>query len=464
MAQALESAGSRSAGTTGRVPPGPRGRPLLGSGPDFQRDMLGTLLGAWREYGDVVRFRLFGRFMGYLLANPAHIKYVLQDHHRNYTKVAQHMGKLEIVLGKGIITSEGDLWRRQRRMIQPGFQHQRLEQLGEAMVGPTLDMLEAWEPLATAGRPVDVAAEMMHLTVRIAGRALFSVDVADDADTIARAVAEAVEFLNRRILGALPLPEWLPLPAHRRVLAARRAIDAIVMRMVEKRRRSGLDAGDLLSLLMHARDEETGRAMDEGQLRDEVVSLFLAGHETTAIALSWTWYLLSRHPEAGRRLRAELAAVLSGRPPTVADLARLPYTLMVVQEAMRLYPPVWGLSRQPIADDEIGGYHLPAGSAIFMVPYLTHRHPAFWDNPEGFDPERFSTERAAGWPRYAYFPFGGGPRQCIGSGFGLMEAQLVLATVAQRFHLDLVPGHPITPAPTLTLRPKHGVLVTLRPV
>jgi len=257
------------------------------------------------------------------------------------------------------------------------------------------------------------------------------------------------------------MPERIPTPRNRRFLVARRKLDEAVYRLIAGRRRSGEDTGDLLSMLLAARDEETGEGMSDRQLRDEVVTILIAGYETTADALAWTWYLLGTHPEAGARLHAELAAVLAGRVPAVEDLPQLPYTRMVLQEAMRLYPPAWGLLRQAREDDEIRGYRIPARARIVISQYVVHRHPGFWEEPEQFDPERFAPGRAASRPPFAYFPFGGGQRMCIGNNFAMMEAQLILATVAQRYRLDLVPGHPVEPEPLITLRPRHGVLVTL---
>ncbi len=256
----------------------------------------------------------------------------------------------------------------------------------------------------------------------------------------------------------IPIPLSVPTPSNRRVQSAIRTLDKVVYGMIEERRRSGEDRGDLLSMLMAARDADSGETMNDQQLRDEVMTLFVAGHETTANALTWTWYLLAKSPPVARRLRAELDQVLGGRAPTVDDLPKLPYLLQVVQEALRLYPPAWLIGRTPIQDDEIAGYHIPAGSTIMMSQYVTHRHPDFWEQPEGFDPDRFAAH-----PPPAYFPFGGGPRVCIGNNFALIEARLVLATVAQRYRVELVPGHPVEPESMITLRPRYGVQVTLRP-
>ncbi|MDP3767798.1 MAG: cytochrome P450, partial [Dehalococcoidia bacterium] len=252
-----------------------------------------------------------------------------------------------------------------------------------------------------------------------------------------------------------------PTPTNLRFRRAMRTLDDIVYGMIEARRNNGADKDDLLSMLLEARDEETGEGMSDKQLRDEVFTMFTAGHETTAAALAWTWYLLSQHPEAEGRLHNELGSVLSGRTPGLDDLQRLPYTRMVIEETLRLYPPVWSIGRMALREDTVLGYRIPAKGQVLLSSYVTHRHPEFWDEPERFDPERFAPERAASRPRYAYFPFGGGPRQCIGNEFAMMEAQLALATLAQRYRLRLVPGQVVEPEPAVTLRPRHGVMVTV---
>jgi cytochrome P450 len=304
---------------------------------------------------------------------------------------------------------------------------------------------------------------MMRLTLTIVCQTLFSSDISTEADEVGQALTTVLKHTIDRMQSLFDLAEILPLPENRRFYEALRTLDQVVYGMIKERRRSGRDTGDLLSMLVFARDEETGQSMSDKQLRDEVMTIFLAGHETTANALGWTWYLLSRHPEVTRRLEAELAEVLDGRTPTLDDLSKLNYTSMVIQEAMRLYPPAWIIGRNAVEADQIDGYDIPADSSIILSPYVTHRHPGFWDNPEGFDPERFSPQQTKDRPYFAYFPFGGGPRLCIGNNFALMEAKLVLATVAQRYRLELVPGHPVEPEPLVTLRPKYGLLMTLRP-
>ncbi|HTR62534.1 MAG TPA: cytochrome P450, partial [Candidatus Binataceae bacterium] len=401
--------------------------------------------------------RLAG-FHVYTVAHPEGIKHVLQDNHRNYRKSADYK-LLARILGQGLVTSEGDLWLRQRRLMQPMFHRQKIAAFGAMMTDCALEMLERWRGFADRDEAFDATAEMMRLTLHIVGRALLTMDLTTQADSIGRNMTIANERFGHADIGMLA--PWLPTPTNLRFKNAVGHLRQIVLDIIAKRRDEGRDYGDLLSMLLAVRDEETGEGMNNEQLRDEVLTLILAGHETTATALSWTWYLLSQHPEVERKLHAELDAVLDGRAPTIGDLANLNYTGMVIDEAMRLYPPVWAIGREAIEADEIMGCRIPKGGNIMASQWLAHRHPAFWENPERFDPERFSAERAAGRPRYAYFPFGGGPRMCIGNIFALTEAQLVLATVAQRYRLRLAPHHPIELQPLITLRPLHGVKVVL---
>jgi cytochrome P450 len=443
--------------------PGPRGHLLFGLTPALRRAPLQTIVNAWRQYGDVVQLHFGGPFRGYLLAHPDAAKHVLQDHNANYGKVPWYNEKFKSLIGEGLFTSEGSLWMRQRRLAQPAFHRQRLAALGTIMTDAAEEMLRRWEPFAAAGRALDVRAEMMRLAMAVVARALLGGDVNDEAETIGHAIDIAIDHTYQRMESYLDLPGRLPLPSTRRFARARAQLDAIVYRIIAERRRSDGDRGDLLSMLLAARDEDTGEGMSDAQVHDEVMTIFLAGHETTAVALTWTWYLVSRHPHVAERLHAELGTVLGGRTPTVEDLPDLKYAEMLIQETLRLFPPAWLMTRLAREEDEIGGYRIPARTPVYLCPYITHRHPAFWENPEGVDPERFSPERSAGRPRYAYFPFGGGPRQCIGSAFALMEAQLAVATIAQRYRLDLVPGQRITLDPKITLRPRYGLLMTAHP-
>jgi cytochrome P450 len=303
---------------------------------------------------------------------------------------------------------------------------------------------------------------MMRLTLTIVSRALFKTDVGDRAEEVASALDVLMEQSQRRIQNPFLLPPILPTRDDRIFRESVQRLDQIVYGMIENRRHADQEDNDLLSMLIAAKDADSGEYMTDQQLRDEVITLFLAGHETTANALSWTWYLLSKFPDVERKLYQELNQVLEGRVPTLADIPALPYTRMVIDESIRLFPPAWLISRTAREDDVVDGITIPAGSIAFLSPYVTHRHPDLWENPEGFDPERFSPARSASRPDFAYFPFGGGPRLCIGNNFALMEAQLVLATMVQHFQVEIVPGHPIELQPSITLRPRHGILARLR--
>jgi cytochrome P450 len=442
-----------------RPVPGPRGNLFLGSIRGYQRNPLRLFTEATRHYGPIVRFR-FGTREVYFMSHPDYVKHVLQEHNRNYHKSLAY-DKTRPMLGYGLLTSEDEFWRRQRRLVQPAFHRKYIGSFATTMTDATDAMLERWEPYAQTGQPFDVAKEMMRLTLTIVGKTLFSTDVSGEADRVGQALTIALEHTSKRMQALFDLGEKLPTPENRRFNEAIRTLDEVVYGMIEERRRTGAAYNDLLSLLLHAQDEDTGERMSDKQLRDEAMTIFLAGHETTANALSWTWYLLSKHPDVARTLRAEVNQVLGGRVPTLEDLPKLRYTKMVIDESLRLFPPAWGVGRTALGDDEIDGYRIPGGAIVALSAYVTHRLPEFWDNPEGFDPERWTPERNEKRPRFAYFPFGGGPRLCIGNNFALMEAQLIVATIAQRYRIDLVPGHPIVPEPMVTLRPKHGVLMTL---
>lgn len=412
-----------------------------------------------RQYGDVVRMRFF-LWPAYLVSHPDGVRHVLQENHRNYSKDMYAYLIFQPLLGRGLVTNEGESWLHQRRLMQPAFHRKRLDAFGTLMSGATTRMLDRWQDTASHDQLLDIAAEMSHLTLGIAGQALFNIDLSNETHIVGHAVTEVNKLLSDYMYVPFP-PIGIPTPRNRRFQNTCRVLDQVVHNIITARRQQDTDTGDLLSMLLLARDAETGQGMSNQQVRDEVMTLLIAGHETVSAALTWTWYLLSQHPEVERRLHNELDEVLDGHIPTVDHLARLPYTRMVLEETLRLYPPAWIFGRKAIVSDEIGGYFIPANSMIVLSPYLTHRHPAFWQDPETFDPERFTPERSASRAHYAYFPFGGGPRMCIGSNFALMEAQLVLATIAQHYQLHLVPGHSVEPEALLSLRPRHGLPMTL---
>jgi cytochrome P450 len=447
-------------------PPGPRGRLITGTAREFQQSPLEAMAALVAQYGDAVRFRFFLHWDGFLFRHPEHNKHILQENNQNYTKLPHpSFVILEPLVGKGLLTNDGESWLRQRRLIQPIFHRQRIAEFGAAMIAATENMLRDWESVARAGRPIDLDREMTRLTLEIVGRSLFSMDLTGQAETVGTAftaVNRELALLSAQPFGifAIRMPF---LPRTRQIMANIRALEQVVARIIADRRAAGGGPHDLLAMLMAARDEQTGEAMSDRQLRDEVMTLLLAGHETTSNALCWTFYLLSEHPAVWEELAAEWASTLADRPPAVDDLPRLPFTRMVLEESLRLFPPAHTIARYAVHADEVGGYYVPPKAVLTLSPYLTHRHPDFWPEPDRFDPHRFSQENVASRPRYAYIPFGGGPRQCIGNNFAMTEAQLVLATIGQRFRPRLVPGHPVDPEPLITLRPRYGMRMTLEP-
>jgi cytochrome P450 len=399
----------------------------------------------------------------YLISHPSGVKRVLQENNKNYTKDVLDYNLLKAALGNGLLTNEGDSWLTQRRLMQPAFHRQRLAGFGEMMVDNTARMLDdRWKRAEHKSRPVDVSVEMHHLTLQIVGMALFGRDMGGEVDQVGDALTRSQRRMTEQFYMPF-VPWWVPTPGHLDFHDGIRKLDEVVYKVIVERREHKGEHHDLLDMLLTARDADTGQGMDDKQVRDEVLTLMLAGHETTANALTWTWYLLSKNPGAARKMREELDRVLGGRLPTVGDLPNLTYTRMVLDEAMRLFPPAYAITRRAVEEDEIQGYAIPAGATVMVSPYVTHRLPAFWENPEGFDPERFAPERDKTRHPYAYFPFGGGPRLCIGNNFALMEGVLILATIGRRYRLDLVPGHPVEVEPLITLRAKHGMRMALHP-
>jgi cytochrome P450 len=429
----------------------------------FVRDPLGFQVEAHRRFGDVFRFRI-GPLLVHFVYHPDHVRHVLFENPKNYLRGWQYR-LLRRLLGDNLVVSEGDFWLRQRRLAQPAFARGRLAGYAAVMVGATSQMLIRWREAAAKGTAIDVGPEMSRVALAIAGRTLFDRDVSDTADAVGQSFRVAGVYLERRFNRPFTTPPaWVPTPGNVRFKRAVRTLNEIVLDLVRDRRRDGRDHGDLLSMLMQARDEETGATMSDDELRSEALTFLMAGHETTATALTWTWYCLASRPELRGRLRAEAVSALGDRPPSLADLANLPLTRQVIEEAMRLYPPVWALPRQVAADDTIGGYRVPAGSTVALVPFVTHRHPAAWDRPDEFDPDRFAPERAAARPKGAYFPFLGGPHQCIGNEFAMLEMRLIVAMVLREFDVEVVPGQDVRPVGSLVLRPGGPVRVGLRPV
>jgi cytochrome P450 len=438
-----------------RRAPGPKGHLFWGNLHEFRHDMLGFWTDCARVYGDVSAFRL-GTRRCLLVNHPDLIEEVLVTNARNFIK---HFALriCPVMLGHGLLTSEGDFWLRQRRLAQPAFSRGRIAAYGDVMVRYTERMIASWKD----GEERDLHADLMRLTLEIVAKTLFGAEVAADAHDVGEALHTALDSFSSAFTSLVRWPLFVPTPANQRLKEAVRRLNAIIYRFIEQRRADGEDQGDLLSMLLRARDEDDGSRMTDKQLRDEMMTLFLAGHETTAIVLAWTWYLLATHPEAATRLAEELDQVLGGRAPTMADLPRLRYTEHIVQESMRLYPPAYVIGREPLEKCTLGGFAVPAGQTIFMSQWVLHRDPRYWDAPEKFLPERWASDEIRGLPKYAYFPFGGGPRICIGANFAMMEACLILATMAQKWQLTLTPGHPVEPLPQMTLRPANGIKGTI---
>jgi len=439
-----------------RFPPGPKGKFFGGNFTAFRRDSLAYLQKAASEHGDVVYFR-FGPQDVFFLNHPDYIKDVLVTHHQSFMK-GRALQRAKRLLGEGLLTSEGDFHRRQRRLAQPAFHRGRVSSYGAVMTDYAARTSSRWRD----GESLDISQEMMRLTLAIVGKTLFDTDVESEADEIGAALTSVMELFDYLLMPFSELLEKLPLPHVRRFQKAKERLDETIYRIIEERRRSGQDRGDLLSMLLSARDEEgDGGQMTDLQVRDEVMTIFLAGHETTANALSWTWYLLSQNQGVEAKLHEELDAVLEGRAPNVEDVPRLRYTEMVLAESMRLYPPAWAIGRLALKDHEVGGYTIPAKALVLLSPYVTQRDARYFSDPARFDPERWTPEAREARPQFAYFPFGGGARRCIGEGFAWMEGILLIASLARNWRMRLVPDHRVETLPVITLRPKHGMRMTV---
>ncbi|SFP09389.1 Cytochrome P450 [Amycolatopsis arida] len=448
-----------------RVPPGPPRRATPRLLKDLATDRLRLMSTAARNHGDAVRMAIGPKVL-YFFNHPDHAKHVLADNSANYHK-GIGLVQARRALGDGLLTSEGELWRTQRRTIQPVFQHRRIA--GKAgVVAEEAARLVARLRTKAGGPPVDVTAELTGLTLGVLGRTLLDTDL--DAFNSIGTVGAAFEAVQDQAMFEMVtlsmVPQWVPLPRQRRFRRARRELERVVATLVSEHLRTGGDtrpeADDVLSRLVRSTRAEPDPAVGRRRMRDELVTLLLAGHETTASTLGWALYLVDRHPDVFERLRAEAVAVLGDRLPEHGDLRRLTYTTMVVQEAMRLYPPVWILPRQALAGDVVGGYAVPAGADVLVCPYTLHRHPEFWPDPDRFDPERFDPEATTDRPRYAYLPFGAGPRFCVGSHLGMMEAVFVLAMITRELRLTAVPGRPVVAEPMLSLRVRNGLAMTVR--
>ncbi|MFN2602847.1 MAG: cytochrome P450 [Gemmatimonadaceae bacterium] len=436
-------------------PPGPKPRYPFQFLVEVARNPLAMMVAMAGDYGDIAHYKIGPQHL-FFFNHPDLIRDVLVTSQKNFHK-SRGLERAKRLLGNGLLTSEDEFHLRQRRLAQPAFHRQRIASYGTTMV----DFAERTRASWRDGDTVDMHSEMMRLTLGIVAKTLFDADVDSEAREIGQAMTTAFESFNYAMLPFTEYLDHVPIPAVRRFNAARDRLDRTIFRMIRERRSSGEDRGDLLSMLLLAQDTEgDGTGMSDSQLRDEALTIFLAGHETTANALTWTWYLLSQHSEAEARLRAEVDSVLDGRSPTVDDLQNLPYTRMILSESMRLFPPAWAIGRRALQSFKAGDYEIPKGSVVLMSQYIMHRDPRFFPEPERFDPERWTAEAQAQRPKFSYFPFGGGPRVCIGEQFAWMEGILLIATIAQHWRMRLMPNQVVDIQPLITLRPKYGMRMT----
>jgi cytochrome P450 len=444
-------------------PRGPKNPPIVGHLYAFRSNPLSFLIKAAREYGDLVYFKVAKQNM-YLVNHPDYVREILVTNQNNFMK-SRALQRSKMLLGEGLLTSEGQYHLRQRRLVQPAFHRERLAGDAAAMSETAVRVRDRWQ----AGSSMDVSVEMAKLTLSVVAKTLFSADVESEASEIGQAMTAVLQMFRFLLLPFSEQLSKLPLPSIRRFEKARAKLDATIYGLIRERRKSGVDTGDLLSMLLLSQDaekndeEKDSVGMSDKQVRDEALTLFLAGHETTANALTWTWYLLSQNPEVERRLHAEIDAVLGGRAPMLADVGELRYTEMVLAEALRLYPPAWAIGRMAKGDFELDGVEIAAGSICILSPYLVQRDARWFPDPEKFDPERWTTEARDSRPKFAYYPFGGGARVCIGERFAWMEGVIVLAAIAQKWRLRLVPGQRVEPLPLITLRVKNGLGMVAEP-
>lgn len=444
-----------------QVPPLLESSALLGHLHSMRDGWPQLFMRAMHEKGDIVRLRFAMKHV-YFLFHPSYVAQVLTRHSDRYARQTRGYKKLGLLLGQGLVTSEGDFWKRQRRIAQPAFHKERIAGFVETFAKATEAMSTRWEDVAQKEQRIDGADAMMALTLQIAGETLFSSDISQSTSAFGTSLSYALKHFSRLVSAPVPYPEYMPTLRNWRFWKSIRTMDRIVWDLINERRKSGEDKGDLLSMLMLTRNEETGETMSDKQLRDEAFTMLSAGHETTANALAWTLYLLTQHPDVADRVAEENQALLGDRLPTPEDLKKLTYTEQVFRESMRLYPPVWAIARKSMQDDEFDGYKIPAGHFVFMSQYAVHRHPVLWEEPEAFRPERFAPEKVEArkqikdW-RYLYFPFSRGQRQCIGDQFAMMEGLTILSILSRRFRFRLAQDAKIELEASITLRPKHGV-------
>lgn len=440
---------------------GPKGYPLVGVLPTFRQNPPEFLRAAARQHGGIAKLD-FGLRQVYLITAPDYVKHVLQDNYRNYIRGGS-IKSARWLLGNGLALVDGEPWLSQRRLMQPAFHRQRIARLGAGITETIAAMLDRWQAVARAGAPIDIAAEMMRLTLTVIVKTMFSTDISAEVEQLEKAFNIGQAYIYEHGRNPFAPPRWLPLASNRQFRQALTFLDTLIYRLIAQRRREAAERDDLLAMLLAARDEETGQGMSDRQIRDEIMTIFFAGHETTATALAWTWYALAQHPAIEQRIRDELATTFAGTQPTAETVAQLGYMQQTFQEALRRYAPIWIFAREAVAEDQLDGYVIPAKSSIMISPYVTHLDARWWPNPDTFDPERFSAEQSAARPRFAFYPFGGGPHLCIGQSFAMLEAQLILAMTMQQFRLELVDRGPVVTKPQVTLRPRNGLWMRLHP-
>lgn len=436
-----------------RLAPSPRGSLITGHLHRIRHDVIGLLTESARDYGDVVRFKV-GPLIFHLLNHPDHVAHVMIRNRKNYDKASRSSENIGLICGESLLTSNGPAWQLSRRTIQPMFHRAAVAGFVSTIADCTGTMLDSW----TTREEVDVASEMMKLTFRVVGRCLFGAELEKEAHTVEGAMHTLVLHAYNRWQSLInPPPHW-PTPANLKFHKALAEVDEIIARLIRKHRENPPEVPNLLTMLMSSEDSETGASLSDQAIRNEAITFLLAGHETTANALAWTLYLLCQHPGFMTSIRNQFQAVCDDRLPTMEDLPQLSEALHVFEESARLYPPIWAMERHVIADDEIAGYHIPKGSGVIISPYTLHRHPEFWEEPETFRPERFLKRDHA-----SYFPFGAGPRFCIGREFALAEARVILPMILRAFDLKAVPGQMVEPEPAITLRLKNGFRVKVDP-
>jgi cytochrome P450 len=440
--------------------PGPPGYPLVGVITKLAGNPFHYMVSVARQYGGVARLNI-GPARVYLVSDPDHVRHILVNNAANYWKGPILRG-VKLIIGDGLFGSDGDLWKRQRRLLSPTFSHQRLRGMVTVMTGVISEHMARWRGRSERGEVVDLLEEMVPININILLKTIFGTSISYGEARKVRMASDVIFNHSEKLVFSFFVPMSIPRPGHRRFKKALAVVDAIVERVIAERRHNPDDTGDVLSTLLLARDE-FGEAMDDRQIRDEVMSIFMAGYESTAAALAWAWYLLSQYPSVEEKLLAELDDVLAGRTPTFEDLPKLKYTRMVVDETLRLYPPFPTFFRTSYGSDRLGDYYLPPNAAIILSPYATHRNPLYWEELGRFDPERFTPERVAARQKSAYYPFGMGQRLCIGSNLSLMEQQLIIAMVAQQYRRRLMPGYVLEPHYDIALRPRYGVPVLLTP-